>query len=166
MKGKVILLCVLVAAVFSQGCASIVSKTNREVALRSYPKGATVTITDKRGKEVFEGATPTTVRLKTGGPYSTRKYAITVSKDGYETENRIVKSAINGWYFGNLFFGGLIGLCVVDPLTGAMWTLSPRELDVTLTAVDASPSTPSASVQPISATDVAGSPRGASGIVR
>jgi hypothetical protein len=31
---------------------------------------------------------------------------------------------INGWYFGNLLFGGIIvGMLIVDPATGAMWTL-------------------------------------------
>lgn len=31
-----------------------------------------------------------------------------------------------GWYLvGNIFIGGLIGWLIVDPLTGAMWTLSP-----------------------------------------
>jgi hypothetical protein len=43
-----------------------------------------------------------------------------------------IKSKIDGWYFGNLIFGGLIGLVIVDPLTGSMWTLSPRELTYNL----------------------------------
>lgn len=35
---------------------------------------------------------------------------------------------MNGWYIGNLLFGGIIGLLIVDPATGAMWTLIPRKL--------------------------------------
>ena len=27
---------------------------------------------------------------------------------------------MNGWYIGNILFGGLIGFLIVDPLTGAM----------------------------------------------
>ena len=38
---------------------------------------------------------------------------------------------VSGWYAGgNLFFGGLIGYLIVDPMTGAMWTL--KDLHVNL----------------------------------
>lgn len=30
---------------------------------------------------------------------------------------------MDGWYVGNIIFGGLIGLLLVDPITGAMWKL-------------------------------------------
>lgn len=31
------------------------------------------------------------------------------------------------WYaVGNLFIGGLVGWLIVDPATGAMWTLDPQ----------------------------------------
>src|SRR5436305_14092712 len=45
----------------------------------------------------------------------------------------MVHATINGWYFGNLAFGGVIGMLVVDPLTGAMYTLEPDQIDQTLT---------------------------------
>lgn len=30
---------------------------------------------------------------------------------------------MDGWYMGNLLFGGFIGFLIVDPATGAMWKL-------------------------------------------
>jgi hypothetical protein len=30
---------------------------------------------------------------------------------------------LNKWYFGNILLGGVIGMLVVDPLTGAMYSL-------------------------------------------
>jgi len=30
---------------------------------------------------------------------------------------------MSGWYWGNILIGGLIGMLVVDPLTGAMYKL-------------------------------------------
>jgi hypothetical protein len=30
------------------------------------------------------------------------------------------------WYFGNLVFGGLIGMVIVDPLTGATFDFPSR----------------------------------------
>ncbi|MCX4027392.1 hypothetical protein H0A36_10465 [Endozoicomonas sp. SM1973] len=35
----------------------------------------------------------------------------------------MITSTLDGWYFGNLFLGGLIGMLIVDPLTGAMFKL-------------------------------------------
>lgn len=39
---------------------------------------------------------------------------------------------MDGWYFGNILFGGLIGFLIVDPATGAMYTLKPDTLNVHL----------------------------------
>jgi hypothetical protein len=37
----------------------------------------------------------------------------------------MLTSTIDGWYWGNLLIGGIIGMVFVDPLTGAMWKLDP-----------------------------------------
>ena len=34
----------------------------------------------------------------------------------------------------NVIFGGVIGMLIVDPLTGAMYNLSPEKIDQSLTA--------------------------------
>jgi hypothetical protein len=34
-----------------------------------------------------------------------------------------ITSKIDGWYFANIVFGGLIGMVIVDPATGAMFKL-------------------------------------------
>jgi len=44
-----------------------------------------------------------------------------------------VKCSLNGWYFGNIIFGGLIGLLIVDPATGAMYRLDVNYIDEPLT---------------------------------
>ena len=46
-------------------------------------------------------------------------------------------SSVSGWYFANLVFGGGIGMLIVDPLTGAMYNLSPDKIDQNLTATQA-----------------------------
>jgi hypothetical protein len=43
-------------------------------------------------------------------------------------------SSVSGWYFGNLAFGGVIGMLIVDPLTGAMFNLTPDKIDQPLTS--------------------------------
>ena len=42
-----------------------------------------------------------------------------------------MSSRINGWYVGNIVFGGFIGWLIVDPLTGAMWTLDTEHVSGT-----------------------------------
>jgi hypothetical protein len=45
---------------------------------------------------------------------------VRVSKEGFQSRERKVDGTVNGWYFGNVVFGGLIGMIAVDPATGAM----------------------------------------------
>jgi len=50
------------------------------------------------------------------------------AKDAYQAREVTVRGEIEGWYFGNIIFGGLIGLLAVDPATGAMYTLKPNSV--------------------------------------
>ena len=38
----------------------------------------------------------------------------------------MLRATIDGWYWGNLFLGGILGMLAVDPATGAMWALPAR----------------------------------------
>jgi len=58
---------------------------------------------------------------------------VRITKDGYEEQSIPIKSSPNGWYIGgNLIFGGLIGWFIVDPLSGAMYTLSPEKVSAAM----------------------------------
>lgn len=118
-------------------CATIMGKGGPEtLALRSNPDQAAIVITDEGGAKIFEGKTPTTVSLeKKKGYFSGKKYTVKISKDGYAVQTVTVDTKANGWYVGgNILFGGIIGWLIVDPATGAMWTLDTNELNVTLEA--------------------------------
>jgi hypothetical protein len=127
----------IIAGIFiiSSSCASIVSKSHYPVTIDSTPRGANVTITDKHGVQVYTGQTPSLVKLKSGaGFFANAKYDITISKPGFASKTVQLKATINGWYFGNFVFGGLIGLLIVDPATGAMYKLKVQDVNETLTA--------------------------------
>jgi hypothetical protein len=105
-------------------CASIVSKSSRPVTITSSPIGAKVTLSKSSGVPIQTGETPMTVTLETSnGYFSKAKYQIQASKAGYETSTTQIAASLNGWYWGNIVFGGLIGMLIVDPATGAMWKL-------------------------------------------
>lgn len=117
----------------SASCASIVSKTSYPVTVDSSPRGADVTITNRRGNQVFSGKTPALVKLKSGaGFFTNATYAIKISKEGFTSKTVELRATLNGWYFGNLVFGGLIGLLIVDPATGAMYKLKQTDVNETL----------------------------------
>ncbi len=59
------------------------------------------------------------------GEGKVKSYKIKFSKAGYGDQVVVVRGKLDGWYFGNILFGGLIGMLIVDPITGKMWKLSP-----------------------------------------
>jgi len=116
----------LVAVVCLTGCATIVGKDVFPLTINSNPDGANISIVDEKGKKMFTGTTPSTVTLAAGESYFHAKtYTITFSKQGYADQYATVKATLSGWYFGNILFGGLIGLLIVDPISGKMWKLQP-----------------------------------------
>lgn len=118
---------------FFSGCATIVSKSSYPVYLRTDPPGANIKITDKKGHVVYQGKSPTTVRLKSGGGYFTKaQYQVKLSSAGYDEKIVTIDFKLNGWYFGNLVIGGVIGLLFIDPITGAMWKIQDPVVDETL----------------------------------
>lgn len=114
-------------------CASIVSKSTYPISINSNPQGAEIMITDVKGKDVYKGITPATVNLEASSGYMKKeKYQITLKASGYAEQTVYIQSKIDGWFWGNILFGGLIGMLIVDPLTGAMYKLDDAPINVTL----------------------------------
>ena len=126
----VTMLCVLLS--FSR-CATIVSKRQYPVYIHTEPKGAVVSITNKKGKIIFKGTTPAVLSVEPGAGYFSRaEYQVRLTMPGYEEKTVPIRFKLNAWYFGNIIFGGVLGLLIIDPLTGAMWKLSDPLVDETM----------------------------------
>ncbi len=112
-------------------CATIFGQSTQNVTISSDPSEATVKVVDETGAQVFDGATPASVTLtKKRGYFKGKSYTVTIEKTGYQPLEVALTPRAGGWYIGgNIIFGGLIGWFIVDPLTGAMWTLTPKEID-------------------------------------
>ena len=120
-------------------CATIVSKASYPISINTNPQGAELTIRNKKGEEVYRGVTPATVTLGASSKYmSGERYEVRFTLPGYYDHTVFVNSTLEGWYFGNVLFGGLIGCLIVDPLTGAMYKLDDAPLNVTLNKSDQS----------------------------
>lgn len=120
-------------------CASIVSKSTYPLSINSSPSNAKVSITDKKGKEIYLGNTPATVKLKAGaGFFSKAEYQVKFSSPGYDDKIVPITFKLDGWYFGNLLLGGVLGMLIIDPATGAMWKIETEFLNETLSKSTAS----------------------------
>jgi len=120
------------------GCASIVSGTNQHVKITSNPDAANVKVEQLSGANnivQWEGKTPASIKLSRNG-----SYLVTLSSDGYRTEQIPVSSAgMNGWVWGNIVFGGIIGI-VIDSADGAAKNLEPNAIDVRMVSLQSAQS--------------------------
>jgi hypothetical protein len=112
------------------GCASIVDSRTPKISINSSPAGARVIVFDKAEKEVVTGTTPFVATLKRSrGYFQGADYKLVFELAGHKRTEAMIHSKVNGWYVGNLFIGGLLGMLIVDPATGAMWSLHPTMIE-------------------------------------
>ncbi len=136
---------VVFLALLITGCASIISKSQYPVTVSTNPSGAKIIITNSQGIQVFNGTTPNTVTLNAKkGFFSGQSYTIRAEMEGYETSTISLTPGVDGWYVANILFGGVIGLLIVDPATGAMWKLDEN---VALTLIEGDGSSATGSPQ-------------------
>jgi len=107
-------------------CATIISGTQANLTISSNPDKADFTIKTQSGLPIMAGKTPTVVPLPRGD-----NYVVDISLEGYKPQKVFITKDINMMFFGNLIFGGIIGM-LIDYSNGAMWDLSPDFIYVTL----------------------------------
>ena len=114
-------------AVSLTGCCSIIHGTRQDVGISSAPTGAMVKIDN-----VSSGNTPVVAKL-------TRKdnHFVRVELSGYQPFDMTLTRSVSGWVWGNIVFGGLIGLAV-DAIDGAFYNPSPEQVSATPAANHAS----------------------------
>ena len=124
----------LLIAISLSSCASLFTSTKYDVRFQSDPSNADIVITDtKKGHDVFIGKTPAIISLKSSaGFFSKANYSVKISFPGYEPYETTISANIEGWYFGNILLGGLIGMLIIDPATGAMWKIDREIVTVRL----------------------------------
>jgi len=119
-------------AISMSGCATIISGTRQKVDVISEQEGAKVEIYNIRDKKVFESKNlPETARLKRGaGYFKSSEYSVKISREGSDTLTTTIESNVNLIpYLGNIYTGGIIGMVIVDPASGAMWKLDADILE-------------------------------------
>ncbi len=99
------------------GCGSIMHGSSQSLGISSSPTDAVVTID---GME--KGKTPIVASL-------TRKdnHIIRIAMQGYAPFEATVTRKVSGWVWGNIVFGGVIGLAV-DAISGGLYALTPEQV--------------------------------------
>jgi len=95
--------------------------TTQQVGVQSVPSGADVNIDNKS-----YGKTPVIADLA-------RKdnHMVTITMEGFEPFEATLTRSTSGWVWGNILFGGLIGLAV-DAISGGLYKLSPEQIQAEL----------------------------------
>ncbi|MBU3666164.1 MAG: hypothetical protein FGM15_09880 [Chthoniobacterales bacterium] len=121
------------------GCASVVSKSEYPVSITSNPTGADFVVKKSNGLPIASGVTPATITLAASeGYFKPAKYTVDFRRKGV-VQSVPLTAKIDGWYFGNILLGGLIGMLIVDPATGAMWALNDTVIATFRQTADAAP---------------------------
>lgn len=121
---------VIAVAILISSCATIVSKSSSIVGVDTTPQGASVQILNRKGMIIYNGHTPATLSLRhSSGFFKKASYRIKLGMEGYQSKEVVIDANLNGWYFGNIVFGGVIGFLIIDPMSGAMYKLKNVYVD-------------------------------------
>jgi len=133
-SAKILTASAAACSILLSSCASIVSRPSRDVSIQSNPSGLSFVVIDAEGQALHSGTTPQVVNLSArGGYFKPATYTVQVKRAGKPVGSHQVTAGLNGWYFGNILIGGLIGMLIVDPLTGSMYRM-PESITVDTTA--------------------------------
>jgi hypothetical protein len=118
---KSIISCALALTLLFSSCATIISGSKQKISFASTPSAASIFI-----DEVEVGKTPFEMKLARNS-----EHAVMIKLDGYQTYQTRLTKKFNAWYLGNILIGGIIGL-IIDPVTGAIYNLSPDQINAQL----------------------------------
>ncbi len=104
------------------GCATLIEGTTQNVTFQTKPDGATVAVNGR-----VLGKTPLTAQIDRG---STQW--VNISMDGYIPETRPLTTQLNGWFWGNIPFGGIVIGMAVDGVSGAANDFIPSQYTIAL----------------------------------
>ena len=121
MKNRIVVMSLAITILLSS-CATIMSGSKQAINFTSNPADAVVFVND-----INVGKTPLEAKIERGSDDKRVKIVL----EGYKTYEMTLTSKTNGWVWGNILFGGIIGL-IVDASNGAMYKLTPEQVNAEL----------------------------------
>lgn len=102
-------------------CATIMHGTRQSIGIASNPTNATVYV-----DQSYMGSTPIIVEMSRKDNHIVR-----IELAGYQPYEAVFSRQLSGWVFGNVVFGGIIGLAV-DAISGGIYRLTPEQVEAEL----------------------------------
>lgn len=141
-KTRILLGLVGLAMLALAGCATLVGGgPTQEINISSAPEGAKIWTGKLKGKKVIELVdtgltTPSNITIRRTG------VVVVLKKEGYKDTNVVLTRNVNGWFFGNIIIGGLLGSSI-DLSTGASQKFDPSNFFVDMIAESSEETLPS-----------------------
>jgi hypothetical protein len=107
----------LLPALLLSSCATIMHGTRQNVGISSNPGNANVWVNGQ-----YFGQTPMIAKLSRKDNHLVR-----IELQGFVPYEISMTRQMSGWVFGNVIFGGLIGVAV-DAITGGIYRLTPEQV--------------------------------------
>ncbi len=128
----VVLLCL---TLFSANCATMAHGSRQRIAAASNPTGADVAVMCGKpaGPRISEHAPASHPKTPTEINVSRRAQpcSVTLTKEGYEPASVAFSRKLSGWFWGNIFFGGVVGM-IIDASSGGIYVKESESVNVTL----------------------------------
>lgn len=108
---------IMLAPTLFTSCATIMHGTRQSIGISSNPTSASIWV-----DRIYLGQTPLIVEM-------TRKdnHLVRIELEGYQPFEATFSRQVSGWVFGNIIFGGIIGLAV-DAISGGIYQLTPDQI--------------------------------------
>lgn len=99
------------------GCCTVMHGTRQSIGIASNPSNVSIWV-DRN----YVGNTPLIVEMS-------RKdnHVVRIELEGYQPYEATFSRQLSGWVFGNIVFGGVIGLAV-DAISGGLYMLTPDQI--------------------------------------
>ena len=125
----------IIIALTLSGCSTMMNGDTVEVPVTTTPSGATLVL---NGESYIS---PAVVLV----PRGEGDFNLHIEKKGFQAVDILLKESIDGWFWGNFLFGGVVGFAV-DFITGDAFDIEPELIEEALNGVDVSRS-PDGSLQ-------------------
>jgi len=109
--------------VYASGCASIITGKYQKIPVTSEPPG--VKVRSDTGENII---TPGSFTLERNIDHT-----LVAEYQGMEPQQKQVKHGLQGWFWGNILFGGIIG-GVIDLASGSCDELKPKKVHFDFTS--------------------------------
>lgn len=122
---KILIAASLASVMLTTGCATIVNDDYVQIPVTTVPSEASIEVNGSSYQS------PAIVPV----PRGQGDFVMKISKDGYQPVSIFLNQSLDGWVWGNVIFGGIIGL-VVDFATGDAYDISPDVVNQSLTGAE------------------------------